>query len=82
MTRLWSDNFHVVLTDHLVLCDVVQFVDRTHGLELVENFLHAGHNQTEFGGQLWDQTVLGPLVRILEFGVFTAEVGSHVKGKS
>lgn len=82
MTRLWSDNFHVILTDNLVLCDVVQFVDRTHGLELVENFLHPGHNQTEFGGKLWDQTVLGPLVRILVFGVCTAEVGSHVKGKS
>jgi hypothetical protein len=79
---LRSDNFHVILADHLVLCDVVHFVDRTHGLELVKNFLHTGHNQTEVGGKLWDQTVLRPLVRIFEFGVFTAEVGSYVKGKS
>lgn len=65
-----------------MLCGVFQFVDRTHGLELVKDFLHAGHNQTEFGRKFWDQTVLGPLMRILVFKFFTAEVGGHVKGES
>ena len=71
MARLWSNyKIYIILADHLMR-DGVDFGYWTHRLELVKDFLHAGHDQTELGRKFWNQTILDPLLRMLVFGVFT-----------